>query len=420
MPYNELIKNFDRIRKYIREFYVYGFKSRDEYDEKSGRSYDDERRRIESYLGVYMRFVRSKDKKKVFISIDSRETKHNPLYKAWKTKSFTDGDITLHFILFDILNNAEKGYTVSEIIEIMDSSYLADFRFPMTFDESTVRKKLKEYVENDVVRREKRGKQTYYFIGEKIPLPTQTAVLDFFSETLPCGVIGSFILDKYEKSEDIFTFKHHYITSTTDSNVLVKLFYAMREKRYVTISKIGMKTKDKIVLKLLPLRIFISVQNGRQNLLAYCCESKSIQSFRVDYLDNILLGEVSSEFDDQRKKLDEMQGKMWGVSCKKRRGGNETETVEFEIKIKEWEKHIINRLEREKRIGTIEKIDEETYKFHAEVYDSEEMVPWIRTFIGRISKMNFSNRTVENVFKSDINKLYEAYGITENSGGECE
>ncbi len=35
----------------MREFYVYGFKSRTEYDAKSARSYDDERRRLESWLG---------------------------------------------------------------------------------------------------------------------------------------------------------------------------------------------------------------------------------------------------------------------------------------------------------------------------------------------------------------------------------
>lgn len=51
MAYSELIKNFDRIRDYMRQFYVYGFKSRTEYDKKSTRSYDNERRRIESWLG---------------------------------------------------------------------------------------------------------------------------------------------------------------------------------------------------------------------------------------------------------------------------------------------------------------------------------------------------------------------------------
>ena len=52
--YNELIKNFERVRSYMREFYVYGFKSRADYDKKSARSYDDEKRRMESILGDYM------------------------------------------------------------------------------------------------------------------------------------------------------------------------------------------------------------------------------------------------------------------------------------------------------------------------------------------------------------------------------
>ena len=56
MAYNELIKNFEKIRGYMRDFYVYGFKSRGEYDRKSARSYDDERRRIESWLEEYMSF----------------------------------------------------------------------------------------------------------------------------------------------------------------------------------------------------------------------------------------------------------------------------------------------------------------------------------------------------------------------------
>ena len=51
MAYSELVKSFERIRNYMREFYVYGFKSRDEYGMKSARSYDNERRRIESWLG---------------------------------------------------------------------------------------------------------------------------------------------------------------------------------------------------------------------------------------------------------------------------------------------------------------------------------------------------------------------------------
>ena len=78
--YSELIKNFEKIRSYMRDFYVYGFKSRDDYQSKSARSYDDERRRLASWLGDHMRFVRTPEGKNVFISIDSRTIRHNPLY----------------------------------------------------------------------------------------------------------------------------------------------------------------------------------------------------------------------------------------------------------------------------------------------------------------------------------------------------
>ena len=50
MAYNELIKNFEKIRAYMRDFYVYGFKSRDGYRAKSARSY--ERRKTEKTEGL--------------------------------------------------------------------------------------------------------------------------------------------------------------------------------------------------------------------------------------------------------------------------------------------------------------------------------------------------------------------------------
>ena len=114
--------------------------------QKSARSYDDERRRVESWLGEYMQFRRLPDGKNVFLSIDSRAIKSNPLYKAWKARSFTEGDITLHFILLDILSEPETKLTLNRITERIDGD-LSAFAAPRTFDDSTVRKQLKEYAE---------------------------------------------------------------------------------------------------------------------------------------------------------------------------------------------------------------------------------------------------------------------------------
>ena len=106
MAYSELIKNFDSIRGYMRDFFLYDFKTREEYDRKSARSYDNERRRIQSYLGSLISFRRTPSGKNAFISLEGRSITHNPLYQTFKAKSFTDKDITLHFMLLDILADA--------------------------------------------------------------------------------------------------------------------------------------------------------------------------------------------------------------------------------------------------------------------------------------------------------------------------
>ena len=100
---------------------------------------------------------------------------------------------------------------------------------------------------------------------------------------------------------------------------------------------------------------------------------------------------------------------MWGVNC--RWNTDRLEHVEFEVKINDDEQYIVRRLEREKRCGRVEQLDEHTYRFVADVFDTNEMLPWIRTFISRIVKMNFSNRTAENKFKADLAAMYQLYGL---------
>ena len=409
MAYSELVKNFNRIRDYMREFYVYGFKSREKYTRKSARSYDDEKRRLESWLGNYMKFRQTAEGKNVFISIDSRLSGHNPLFKAWKAKSFTDGDITLHFILFDILSNPDISMSLGEITREVDE-YLSQFSEPRMFDESTVRKKLKEYVAEGILETEKRGKALLYRRAASVPLPDEN-VLDLFSEIAPCGVIGSFLLDKTDAREAPFVFKHHYITQALDSEILCSLFCAMHEKRRVEIESVNRNTGAKSRNAVVPLRIFISVQNGRQYLLAYNLRLKRMKPYRLDNILTVVAKECFEKFDALRKTLDGMQPRMWGVSMRGR--GNGTEHVEFTVRYGEDEEYIHRRLEREKRCGRVEKIDEHTSRFSADVYDAEEMIPWIRTFICRIVSLEFSDKELETRFKNDLRATYALYGEDE-------
>lgn len=405
MAYSELIKNFEKIRAYMREFYVYGFKSRSEYDSKSARSYDDERRRLESWLGEYMHFAQTSEGKNVFLSVDTRVTKQNPLYKAWKAKSFTDGDITLHFSIFDILYTPEVQKTLAELVKEIDSRLDG----AMAFDESTLRKKLKEYADLGIIRMEKSGRRVLYSRSEDTDLSDLWDAIDFFSEGAPCGVLGSFLQDKEPGRENLFSFKHHYMTQAIDSDVLATLFDAMQKKAYVTVDNLSRRSGAVRTIEVVPLKIYISAQNGRQHLIAYYEKTGHLNSYRMDYLSNVRIGETCNRFEELREDLRKAEAYIWGVNC--RFANYPTEHVEFEISVGPGEHFIVQRLQREKRCGRVEKVDDNHYRYVADVFDTEEMLPWIRTFICRITKLNFSNRTVENRFKADLLQMYEMYGI---------
>lgn len=66
-------------------------------------------------------------------------------------------------------------------------------------------------------------------------------------------------------------------------------------------------------------------------------------------------------------------------------------------------------MEREKRCGSIEKINENTYRYVADVYDAMELMPWIRTFTGRIKALKSDNKELESRFYEDLEEMTRMY-----------
>jgi len=408
MAYSELIKNFERVRSYMREFYVYGFKSREEYDARSARSYDNERRRIESWLGDYLSFRQDASGKKVFLSVDSRRIPHNPLYKAFKAKSFTDKDITLHFYILDLLADGNVR-TSKEIVDHIYDEYLSHFSGTFSFDESTVRKKLKEYEELGLLQSEKRGREVFYQRTDNtsVNLDSWSDALAFFSEENPLGVIGSFLLDKLDKPLDAFRFKHHYILHALDSDILSELLQAIQEKRAVTLAVRSLRSGGEYQRTVCPLKIYISTQTGRQYLLGYHYHGRHLSFYRLDAIQKVAIGNTEKQYDRYMDFQEKFDRHLWGISTGP---DHSLDHVEMTIRIGPGEDFIRQRLEREKRHGTVELLDEHTCKFSADVYDAVEMLPWLRTFIGRIVDLQCSNRKVEKIFSEDLRQMSSLYG----------
>ncbi len=408
MAYNELIKNFERIRDYMREFYVYGFKSRDEYGIKSARSYDNKRRRIESWLGDYMSFHQDANGKNVFLSVDSRRVPRNPLYKAFKAKSFTNKDITLHFYVMDILADG-VALPSKEIVNRIHDAYLSYFDGVFSLDESTVRKKLKEYEKLGLLCSEKNGREILYRRTDKksFDLETWSDALAFYSEEDPIGVIGSFLLDQMDQTSDAFRFKHHYILHALDSDILCDLLLAIDERRSVELSIRSLRGAGDYQSIVCPLKVYVSTQTGRQYLLGYHYCAKRLSFFRLDAIRAVKAGHVENQYEKYLAFQNKFDQNLWGVST----GLDlDLDHIEMTIQYGPEESFVLRRLEREKRHGTVEILDEQTCRFTADVYDASEMLPWIRTFIGRIIELKCSRRAVVDMFYEDLERMNALYG----------
>ena len=400
MAYSELIKNFSRIRAYLRSSDLYGFRHRDEFTQKSARSYDNERRRVESWLGDYMSFGQDEDGRRVFLSVDSRAIPENPLYRAFRTKSFTDRDITLHFHILDILN-VTGGLSITGMMDEL-TDRLSEFESDELPDESTVRKKLREYASLGLVAIEKRGRETFYVLSEDaVDLSTWDAAAAFFSEAAPIGVIGSFVQDRLPERFQHFRFKHHYILNALDSEILYELFSAIGERRLITFTARRQQTTA------LPLKVYIGTQTGRQYLLAWSPANERFSFYRADLMDNIKAGDVFEAPDDLGSRLDDFRSHAWGVT-----GNNYTriEHIEMTVFVGPEEGHIIERLEREKRCGSVEQLDDTHWRFTADVYEAFEMLPWLRTFTGRVTDLQCTDKRVLTRFWKDFDEMAQVYG----------
>lgn len=408
MAYSELIKNFARIRGYMREFYVYGFKSREEYDAKSARSYDNERRRIESWLGDYMAFRQDTAGKNVFLSVDSRRIPHNPLYKAFKAKSFTDKDITLHFYILDILADGDA-LSCRKIVERIHNEYLSRFDAAFSLDESTVRKKLKEYEVLGLLRAEKSGREVLYrrTDGESFPLDTWADALVFYSEADPMGVVGSFLLDKLEEEPDLFRFKHHYILHALDSDILCRLLLAIDGRRSVELTAHNLRNGTEYRRTVCPLKIYLSTQSGRQYLLGYYYRGRRMVFFRLDAIESVTIGSEEKRFDTYLEYQAKFDRHLWGVSAGAKLS---LDHIEMTVRFGPGEDFIVQRLEREKRHGTVEVLGNGLCRFTADVYDASELLPWLRTFIGRIVELKCSNQFVTDTYYEDLRRMSALYG----------
>ncbi|MGL5435683.1 MAG: WYL domain-containing protein [Lachnospiraceae bacterium] len=410
--FNELIKHFNKVRTYVRDFYVYGFKSRMDYPETGRRSYDNERRRIESWFTDYIQYDYDPNRKKsVAITLDSNRIDSNPLYNVWKTKSFTNNDIMLHFFLLDLLQDGE-----SRNVETITDELLEHYQ--VLFETQTVRKKLNEYGQHELIAIKKEGRQHIYsaypdWLASHPELYTGLKeAVSYFQTAAPFGFIGSTILDSLRCRNDHFRFRHDFLAHTLEDEMLLPILTAIKEKQQLLLQIKSNKDGNLKEFECVPLKIRVSTQTGRRYVCVRRLIGGRLATYRLDNIQKVTPLKAEPDYDRYLAGFEKNSSYAWGVSFGSRR---EPEQVCLHLSLDEMtEGYLIDRINREGRGGQLKRIQPDIYEYTIDCWDSAEMIPWIRTFTGRILNFTCSNKQVEQRFWHDIRLMQKIYADETN------
>lgn len=408
--YTELIKNFEKIRDFTRDFFIYGFKGRNDYNGVSPRSYDNERRRIESYLSDYIVHHRDYRGKTISISSNTTAKTSNPLFKIWQTKSFTKNDCFLHFVLLDILSS-HQDVSVSEITEIISRDYLSQLTINNPLDSMTIRNKLNEYTKLGILEVKKYGKTLYYSLPNnplnKLNPDTKESLytaLSYYKNIFPTGFIGHTI---HDTSYSDFIYKQIFFAQILDEEVLLYLLSAIREKRIVTLTIASTNSIHVTTTTVIPLKILCNTKTGRRYIAVQSVKKKKYSTIRLDFIKDVLYGDVYPNYDDIKTEYECLTQNTFTLTHQRTK---KLHTLKMILNIDErTEKYVLERIEREGRQGIVTKLSDNVFEYHIQITDTLEMVPWLRTFIGRIIDIKGSESHIISQFKKDIDSMASLY-----------
>lgn len=395
-----LIRDYSNIRDILRDIYIFGCFSRDDYISKgiSGRKYDNEQRRITSYLPE--KFIKKKrvgKKVLLYCSYMMTETPENFLTETYRNKSFTMLDFMTYFFVLSILNT-ESEMGLSEILEVIPEE-----NDEVIYTKDNLRKKLDELIEKGLVVSEKLGRNVVYRVVEDCLADFETDelvnlywLLEFMKNVVPIEMPFFFLQKKLklylfaERNIEIgeihaFQYKHNHLFNVLDNEVILSALEAIHGNKMLFLRYLyrGEERTDTVI----PVKIIHECTYSRQYLLYYNVTEERIRTKRIDKIISAeIKGSVNGTILKRAQQEAESIENAWCIS----NVGQEPEEVRVEFRIDEdREQYVLERVKREGKRGKLKKLQDGLYLFTIKVSDSLEMTPWIRSF-GERAKVVFS------------------------------
>lgn len=414
-----LIRDYENIRRILRDIYIFGCFSKEDFLESKGissRKYDKEQQRITSYLPKgFLRKRRADRKVLLYCSYQGVGGTGGNLADTYRNKTFTALDVMAYFFVQQLLNESGE-LTVAEILRALPA-----LNEKAVFTKDNLRVKLEELAEKGFLRSRREGRSVLYSLSADIwrdfrdeELQDICTYLEFMRNVSPLETPYYFLHRKLKlylwaergieaEEREVFRFKHNHLFNSLDNDIMLEILRAMRAGRLLRIGRYGAEGGILAV----PVELIHDSIYGRQYL--YCLEAESGKAMvvRLDRISAISAGEGQSEA--QRAAARERAGysdECWCTS------GTEREFSEIVMEFyfdEEREGYILDRIRNESHGGSLRRLERGIYEYRLRLRDPDEMIPWIRSFGERARVVSSGGRGTERKLAEDWKRALDKY-----------
>lgn len=425
--FSDFIKHYNIIRDILRDCFLYGCFSIDDFENKrnvSSRKVSYEIRRIQQY--VEKRYVKvDKDGRYKLISLTYDFLRHtdNFLVNTFMTKSFTRTDLYLYFLILMYLQSKDTPCSVNAVVdELIENDYINFEKISV----KTIERKLNELSKKIGILScdtEKRSKQ--FSIAPDIleqlsydQLLELLRAIDLYKNIIFPTTIGYFCEQTlqdyliYERKRSVtfnlFNYKYVHFHPVIEEQILWDILKAINQERKIKIYYHTAKKPDKNSYKVLtPYKIRYDVRHGRFYLISFNNYGKCIIS-RLDRIETVEIQKESFRRIDYQKSYTERMKYTWSSVALS--DGKEPENIKLELLVDEsTERYLIEKIKNEAPGGKMEKVKEGCYHYSLKVSDSGELIPWLRSYTGNIRVLE--STALAEKLEADWKEILLSYGI---------
>ena len=391
--FNIFIDKYETIRKMLRQIFIFGCYDRMQGAEQqsiSERKYSNELKRTLIFFSKRISRDRNFEGKLVNHFPFSRYSgDKNYLWRSHCVKTFSPQDLNLYIGALQILKSNEFK-TVSTIAEEILINVIADSDSDDKIFYPMLKNRLQDMADLGILE----SQQNKYRLSRDI-LSELTSeellkiykLLNLYRDILPLSSLGynlqwlirehiKFWREENFNATAIFSVEDIFLQNILNDEIFYKLMVAIEQRNFIDIQF----TYSKNFFSVAPLKIILDRQYGRQYLF-YANDKGTAFIRRLDAVINLKIVEDRFYNPSDFISAEEILCDIWCAALNFYNGRKEKILVEIDFEIYEdsdW--RILNRLELEKNIGRIEKINDRHWLFSAEVIEPRELIPWIRSF----------------------------------------